>query len=79
MKLIDVDKVYGTFAQGIRYNGNEIMALLNQQPVAYDIEKVVSALKERSEEYNSRIRLHGRPQEMLTDDAVYIVENGYEL
>ena len=55
------------------------MALLNQQPEAYDIEKVVSALKERSEEYNSRIRLHGKPQEMLTDDAVYIVTNGYEL
>ena len=50
MKLIDVEKVYGTFAPGIRYTGNEIMALLNQQPVAYDIEKVVSALKERSEE-----------------------------
>jgi hypothetical protein len=79
MKLIDVEKVYGTFASGIRYTGNEIMALLNQQPEAYDIEKVVSALKERSEEYNSRIRLHGKPQKMLTDDAVYIVTNGYEL
>ena len=79
MKLIDVEKVYWTFAPGIRYTGNEIMALLNQQPEAYDIEKVVSALKERSEEYNSRIRLHGKPQEMLTDDAVYIVTNGYEL
>lgn len=79
MKLIDVEKVYGTFAPGIRYTGNEIMALLNQQPEAYDIEKVVSALKERSEEYNSRIRLHGKPQKMLTDDAIYIVTNGYEL
>lgn len=28
---------------------------------------------------NSRIRLHGKPQKMLTDDAVYIVTNGYEL
>lgn len=79
MMLIDVEKVYGTFAPGMRYTGNEIMALLNQQPVAYDIEKVVLALKERSEEYNSQVRLHGRPQEMLTDDAVYIVKNGYEL
>lgn len=25
------------------------------------------------------VRLHGKPQTMLTDDAVYIVENGYTL
>ena len=55
------------------------MEILNTQPVAYDIESVVVALKIRSEEYNSGVRLHGRPQEMLTDDAVYIVRAGYTL
>ena len=66
MKLIDVEIVYGTFAPNVRYTGNEIMALLMQQPEAYNIE-------------NAGVRLHGKPQTMLTDDAVYIVENGYTL
>lgn len=33
----------------------------------------------RSEDYNAGVRLHGKPQTMLTDDAVYIVQNGYTL
>lgn len=37
MKLIDVETVYGTFAPNVRYTGNEIMALLMQQPEAYKI------------------------------------------
>ena len=40
MKLIDVETVYGTFAPNVRYTGNEIMALLMQQPEAYNIENV---------------------------------------
>lgn len=79
MKLIDVETVYGTFAPNVRYTGNEIMALLMQQPEAYNIENVITAIKNRSEDYNAGVRLHGKPQTMLTDDAVYIVENGYTL
>ncbi len=79
MKLIDVEKIGEIFASDVNYTGNEIMEILNTQPVAYDIESVVVALKIRSEEYNSGVRLHGRPQEMLTDDAVYIVRAGYTL
>lgn len=79
MKLIDVETVYGTFAQNVRYTGNEIMALLMQQPEAYNIENVAESLRNRSKEYNSGVRLHGRPEEMLTDDAIYIVKNGYTL
>ena len=79
MKLIDVEKVYGTFEPNVRYTGNEIMALLMQQPEAYNIENVITAIKNRSEDYNAGVRLHGKPQTMLTDDAVYIVENGYTL
>lgn len=45
MKLIDVETVYGTFAPNIRYTGNEIMALLMQQPEAYNIENVITAIK----------------------------------
>ena len=79
MKLIDGETVYGTFAPNVRYTGNEIMALLMQQPEAYNIENVITAIKNRSEDYNAGVRLHGKPQTMLTDDAVYIVENGYTL
>ncbi len=79
MKLIDVETVYGTFAPNVRYTGNEIMALLMQQPEAYNIENVITAIKNRSEDYNAGVRLHGKPQTMLTDDAVYIVESGYTL
>lgn len=79
MKLIDIDKACKTFAPNKLYTGNEIAALLSQQPEAYNIEDVTAAIKSRSEAYNVGVRLHGRPQEMLTDDAVYIVENGYAL
>ena len=74
-----LETVYGTFAPNVRYTGNEIMALLMQQPEAYNIENVITAIKNRSEDYNAGVRLHGKPQTMLTDDAVYIVENGYTL
>lgn len=67
MKLIDVETVYGTFAPNVRYTGNEIMALLMQQPEAYNIENVITAIKNRSEDYNAGVRLHGKPQTMLMD------------
>ena len=43
---------------------------------AYDIDKVVEQLKERSKEFNSGLRLHGKPEEMLTDEAIEIVKAG---
>lgn len=36
-------------------------------------EKLISRLKERSKEYNSGVRLHGKPEEMLTYEAIEIV------
>lgn len=36
-------------------------------------EKIVDSLKERSGEYNSHIRLHGKPEEMRTCEAIEIV------
>lgn len=43
---------------------------------AYDVDRVVEQLKERSKEYNSGVRLHGKPEEILTDDAIEIVKAG---
>lgn len=37
------------------------------------IEKLIERLEERSKEYNSGVRLHGKPEEMLTYEAIEIV------
>ena len=50
--------------------------VINNMPTAYDPDKVVEQLEERSKEYNSGVRLHGKPEEMLTDDAIEIVKGG---
>ena len=50
--------------------------VINNMPTAYDPDKVVEQLEDRSEEYNSGVRLHGKPEEMLTDDAIEIVKAG---
>lgn len=49
---------------------------IDRIPTAYDPDKVVKQLEERSEEYNSGVRLHGKPEKMLTDDAIEIVKGG---
>ena len=53
-----------------------LMDYFDEQPTAYDVDKVVEQLKERSEEYNSGVRLHGKPEEMLMDEAIEIVKGG---
>ena len=45
-------------------------------PTAYDVDKVVEKLKRRSKEYNSGVRLHGKPEEMITNEAIDIVKGG---
>lgn len=50
--------------------------VINNMPTAYDPDKVVQQLEDRSEEYNSGVRLYGKPEEMLTDDAIEIVKGG---
>ena len=47
-----------------------------EQPTAYDVNKVVKQLKERSKEFNSGLRLHGKPEDMLTEEAIEIVKAG---
>lgn len=50
--------------------------IIDEQPTAYDVDKVVEQLKERSKEFNSGLRLHGKPEDILTDEAIEIVKAG---
>ncbi len=54
----------------------DVKSAISKQPTAYDVDKVVEKLENRSKEYNSGVRLHGKPEEMLTDDAIEIVKAG---
>lgn len=54
----------------------DLQHLLDEQPTTYDVDKVVEELEKRSKEYNSGVRLHGKPEDMLTDDAIEIVKHG---
>lgn len=74
--MIDADNLQ---FNGRNYNKSQMKAILDfidSQPTAYDPDKVVEQLEDRSEEYNSGVRLHGKPEEMLTDDAIEIVKGG---
>lgn len=76
MRLIDADNLQ---FNGRNYNKSQMNAILDfvdAQPTVYDPDKVVEQLEDRSEEYNSGVRLHGKPEEMLTDDAIEIVKGG---
>lgn len=68
---------YGKPFEGTPYElGLKIMKYIDSMHSAYDIEKVVAELEERSKEYNSGVRLHGKPEEMLTYEAIDIVRKG---
>ena len=77
-KLIDAD----IFLQNLincdigRKSLEKVIEAVKKQPTAYDPDKGVEQLEDRSEEYNSGVRLHGKPEEMLTDDAIEIVKGG---
>lgn len=53
-----------------------LMDKVDEIQTAYDVDAVVEQLEERSEEYNSGVRLHGKPEEMLMDEAIEIVKGG---
>ena len=53
-----------------------LMDKVDEIQTAYDVDTVVEQLEERSEEYNYGVRLHGKPEEMLTDEAIEIVKGG---
>lgn len=81
MGLIDTDTLKKdlksvTLSNGTLLNTNAVLHLLEEYPTAFDVDKVVEQLEERSKEYNSGVRLHGKPEEMLTDEAIEIVKRG---
>lgn len=84
-RLIDADALIKRLEKSHEYHAKtsreEVLLfrdirIINEQPTAYDTDKVVQQLEDRSEEYNSGVRLHGKPEEMLTDDAIEIVKGG---
>lgn len=68
----DFDSFYGGSCSMIQ----EAIKKVEKQPTAFDVDKVVEQLEERSKEYNYGVRLHGKPEEMLTDEAIEIVKAG---
>ena len=77
-RLIQKETIYFTH-NGFKLsdvNYDAVKDVINNMPTAYDPDKVVEQLEDRSEEYNSGVRLHGKPEEMLTDDAIEIVKGG---
>lgn len=78
MRLIDEDKLMQDIRNTITEQSSTIdwMNLINRQPTAYDVDAVVEQLGERSREYNSGVRLHGKPEEMITNEAIEIVKGG---
>lgn len=86
-RLIDVDNLEQFIREHRCVIGNDNILLvagndgrwheaLPLVKTAYDVDSVIEQLKERSKEYNSGVRLHGKPEEMLTDDAIEIVKAG---
>jgi hypothetical protein len=89
MRLIDADKLilhlndYALQEAPFRGESADVydaiencIKAIEEQPTAYDMEKVVEKLENQSKEYNSGVRLHGKSEEMLTDDAIEIVKAG---
>lgn len=84
MRLIDADELMDFISEhaeqiqyAIEHKNMEILeSLIKQIPTAYDVDKVVEQLEDRSKEYNSGVRLHGKPEEIITNEAIEIVKGG---
>ena len=82
-RLIEADKLKADLEKAISKNEDmdcldflRVASFIDAQPTTYDPDKVVEQLEERSKEYNAGVRLHGKPEEMLTDEAIEIVKGG---
>ena len=83
-RLIDADDVISLLANHHFDDSKENTDLLihnlckevKSVPTAYDVDAVVDKLKQRSKEYNSGVRLHGKPEEMITTEAIEVVKSG---
>ena len=73
---ISVPKRFEALKDLIAYHHKKVIEVIEDMPTAYDVDKVVEELRERSREYNSGVRLHGKPEEMITDEAIEIVKQG---
>lgn len=73
---VDIDDFTMLVQDAIQAYKNMVIGTIKEQPTAYNPEKVVEELEKRSKEYNSGVRLHGKPEEMLTHEAIDIVKRG---
>lgn len=76
MRLIDVDVYCAIICRCNRRFCDREKCPIHNAPTAYDIDKVIKELRERSREYNSGVRLHGKPEEMITDEVIEIIKKG---
>lgn len=83
MKLIDADALKEYCIRASKSDDDfrrvslaTLASVIDVQPTAYDADKVVEQLKEGSKEYNSGVRLHGKPEEIRIDEAIEIVKGG---
>ena len=84
MRLIEADELMDFISEhaeqiqyAIEHKDMEILeSLIKQIPTAYDVDKVVEQLEDRSKEYNSGVRLHGKPEKIITNEAIEIVKGG---
>lgn len=83
MRLIDTDVLKEYYMRESKSDDDfrrvslaTLASVIDAQLTAYDVDAVVEKLKRRSKEYNSGVRLHGKPEEMLTDEAIEIVKGG---
>ena len=77
-RLIEAGKILDNLS-GMLKNMDDydaVKKVINDMPTAYDVDAVVDKLKQRSKEYNSGVRLHGKPEEMITTEAIEIVKSG---
>lgn len=77
-RLIEAGKILDNLS-GMLKNMDDydaVKKVINDMPTAYDVDAVVDKLKRRSKEYNSGVRLHGKPEEMITTEAIEIVRGG---
>lgn len=69
-RLIDLDIMGGMFAPCETYTGRDVMALLNQAPIVYNVDKVVEQLVKNSRPWNLQ------EQFIMLNNAIKIVKAG---
>ena len=84
MRSINADKIYLNGLNCVKLTKDfepyimlkDLVKLMDVQTTAYDIDKVIEQLEDRSKEYNSGVSLHGKPEEIITNEAIEIVKGG---